>query len=601
MSNSNLRNYSTNKQNISFENIIAQIMEEFLTNLLDEYKKFITSHNMIFSDLVRDIKDYTDLLGRRVVKLFMEEMDNIIREDNTRKEFYYIERRDKKSILTLLGTLEYERTYYRLKDLKSRTMNKVVKKLEDSTYPILPRYTYLLDDILDIQRHKRIDDDVKIRLVENAIDMSYQKSADTLFPKTLTRQTVLNSIRGMKHIIENLDRYTNMKGYKGHKGYKGYDRDTKTEGKKDVRVLYIEADEDHVALQSGKKVMAKLVYIHEGKDKKDMPFYLTYPNHNQTNLTEDTERIEKTKEIKEIEKAGSIKKTRKTREKLKNAYYKVYIDKDTDTLWEDVLDYVYQRYRYENIEKIYIAGDGAKWIREGLGWILKSRFVLDKYHLNKYLTPIWVKYPKYTQRLWEIIDSKGEDPDDSKDIGKINLLFEELLNKIETKHKSSKEKKKEKKMVQDAKRYIVNNWDGIKIYPKDPDVIGPSAEGHVSHILSHRLSSRPLGWSKEGLKLMAKLRVFKSNNGNLREIVKRINDERREERRKSQGIYTFWPNKEEVKPLIRDIPKRGIVEKVTKKHSFPYEGLNNIPILNRGKIEPMYNILKSIKYGGRIV
>ena len=31
-----------------------------------------------------------------------------------------------------------------------------------------------------------------------------------------------------------------------------------------VKYLYVEADEDHVALQNGKSVMPRLVYVHEG-------------------------------------------------------------------------------------------------------------------------------------------------------------------------------------------------------------------------------------------------------------------------------------------------------------------------------------------------
>lgn len=33
--------------------------------------------------------------------------------------------------------------------------------------------------------------------------------------------------------------------------------------KKTVRVLYIEADEDHVARQKGKKLQIPLIYVHE--------------------------------------------------------------------------------------------------------------------------------------------------------------------------------------------------------------------------------------------------------------------------------------------------------------------------------------------------
>ena len=35
-------------------------------------------------------------------------------------------------------------------------------------------------------------------------------------------------------------------------------------GKEKSRIIYIEADEDHVALQTGGIVMPKLVYVHEG-------------------------------------------------------------------------------------------------------------------------------------------------------------------------------------------------------------------------------------------------------------------------------------------------------------------------------------------------
>ncbi len=36
--------------------------------------------------------------------------------------------------------------------------------------------------------------------------------------------------------------------------------------KRVVKTLYIEADEDHVALQNGRNKEIKLIYVHEGKD-----------------------------------------------------------------------------------------------------------------------------------------------------------------------------------------------------------------------------------------------------------------------------------------------------------------------------------------------
>lgn len=41
-----------------------------------------------------------------------------------------------------------------------------------------------------------------------------------------------------------------------------------------------------------------------------------------------------------------------------------------------------------------------------------------------------------------------------------------------------------------AKRYIINNWEGINNLYRD-EKYQYSAEGHISHTLSVRLSSRP--------------------------------------------------------------------------------------------------------------
>ncbi len=66
---------------------------------------------------------------------------------------------------------------------------------------------------------------------------------------------------------------------------------------------------------------------------------------------------------------------------------------------------------------------------------------------------------------------------------------------------------------------MLNNWEGI-MNQYDPDYIGCSTEGHISHILSARLSSRPLSWYREGVDQMSRLRAFKANSGNVYDLVK---------------------------------------------------------------------------------
>lgn len=90
-------------------------------------------------------------------------------------------------------------------------------------------------------------------------------------------------------------------------------------------------------------------------------------------------------------------------------------------------------------------------------------------------------------------------------------LFSELIKGTEVETK--------KAAVRESRSYILNHWEAIQ-RQYEPDYIGCSAEGHVSHILSARLSSRPLGWSKVGADQMARLRVYRENGGNLYDLMK---------------------------------------------------------------------------------
>ena len=73
--------------------------------------------------------------------------------------------------------------------------------------------------------------------------------------------------------------------------------------------------------------------------------------------------------------------------------------------------------------------------------------------------------------------------------------------------------------VLEAKRYIENNWSGIEIKVDNYEIIGCSAEGHISHVFSDKLSSRPMGWSRIGTDKMAQLRIFKKNGGKVYDLV----------------------------------------------------------------------------------
>ena len=167
-----------------------------------------------------------------------------------------------------------------------------------------------------------------------------------------------------------------------------------------------------------------------------------------------------------------------------------------------VSDYIDETYESESIEKIYLSGDGAAWIRNGAGWIRGSTLVLDRYHLSKYVTAATAHMGHTTAVMWRYINQGNRK--------NLKELFSAIISatEIETKKKS----------VREARSYILGNWAGIRNrYEKD--YFGCSAEGHITNILSARLSSRPLGWCKTGVDQMARLRTFKANGGNVYDLL----------------------------------------------------------------------------------
>lgn len=68
-------------------------------------------------------------------------------------------------------------------------------------------------------------------------------------------------------------------------------------------------------------------------------------------------------------------------------------------------------------------------------------------------------------------------------------------------------------VIIELQKYALGNWEAVMRSYHNELITGCSAEGHVSHILSERLSSRPMGWSQTGADRMSKLRCYERNHG----------------------------------------------------------------------------------------
>ena len=129
------------------------------------------------------------------------------------------------------------------------------------------------------------------------------------------------------------------------------------------------------------------------------------------------------------------------------------------------------------MENVYIAGDGAPWIVAGCHVLEKSKFVLDKFHLGKYIN-------KATSHLLDSQEDAKEliyEAINNKDLDEVKRLLQKSSASAETEGKKTE--------IHECIRYITNNWPGIMVRIDDGGaVLGCSAEGQSSHVLDERLN-----------------------------------------------------------------------------------------------------------------
>ena len=236
----------------------------------------------------------------------------------------------------------------------------------------------------------------------------------------------------------------------------------------------------------------------------------------------------------------SIIKEGKRAKLCNNKYFGGVYTGRIDELLEEVLTYIDNTYEIDRVKNIYILGDGANWIKTGLEWLTGSINVLDKFHLTKAVNGIVGKKSK--DNMIEKIEYKKRICrsfyESNFEVTKA-IVYEILAEEMEESSRKNKEK---------LLQYILNNRDGItNLYKNQKELHGCSAEGHISHLYSARLNSKPLGWKVINVNNISKLRLIKAENKEIKEIVhnkkgieyKGIEKIRHDAREKIKAIINF--------------------------------------------------------------
>ena len=407
---------------------IVSLLETLVKGILEAEESFFNNPKDFYG-LETSVKHAAETFSAAFLGEVLSSMNGQIYDNTWRKNRYTAQRTDKRTIISTVGDVTFDCTYYRNREDKS--------------------YHYLLEELINLDKHERLTEAAEVAVLTEALKTSYEEATNVLPSKQkISKSTVYEKVHGLAAEMP----------------------EEVSSEKKACAYLHIEADEDHVAEQHGRwnkvnsSFISKLIYLYEMK--KDCP--------DVTN-----------------------------RKELVGAFYfsGVYYGDDTKKLWNRVRRYIDEHYDTDKLKRVYISGDCASWIKSGTDYIDKSLFCADKYHLMKYVNAA----------AGQMLDEK-------------ELVKEKLWHKLYSKQKTAKNNfdKYTKEMLASAKKpepietlrtYVLGNWAAVRRMLRTKRVNGCSAESHVSHILSDRLSSRPKGWSHEGADRMSKLRCYEKNYG----------------------------------------------------------------------------------------
>lgn len=96
-----------------------------------------------------------------------------------------------------------------------------------------------------------------------------------------------------------------------------------------------------------------------------------------------------------------VKKGSGRRSFLPNQYLMSSYNETPHDMWERVGKEIENRYGSLEDLKIYIDGDGAPWIKSGVAELGAGQFVLNRFHVSRYIHRVTNEDPEYTKYIWE--------------------------------------------------------------------------------------------------------------------------------------------------------------------------------------------------------
>ena len=392
-----------------------------------------------YSEYISSLGYYIHCRARDIIKETLEEMDDYFFKLEGRTIRYYSKGYRKREIITVFGHI----IYYRHEYIDRNTGKPFIYVDEKIGLHRKDRYDPTVCSLI-FERYSDNNSMIKVgKDIGTFLNSPFSLNVDRILD-AIPRQTIWKILHRFKRIdmpIKQLDT---------------------------PKVLYVMADEKYISAQRSdvNSLMAKEVIIHEG--------------------------------IKTIYKSinpetGEIY----TRNKLINPHRIITYNED---IYDEVNDYINEAYDIDEINTIYLMGDGGSWIFNGKtslsSYSYKVKCGLDKFHYCLAINTI-SKDDTYKNLLYNYSihnDKKG-----------FNCLVDIIIKQDESR----------KDTIQEKANYILNQMSNIKTMYKEIK-IGCAMEQAVSHDIASQFSSIPKAYSNKWLPFYLNLRQNYLNGYDIR-------------------------------------------------------------------------------------
>ena len=159
-------------------------MISLFSSLVNHLNNILSNNNLFLHQLEHNISDTTYELNLDILRQILEYLDLEYKNSKERKEKYYVQQTRPRTLITSLGLLTFNKTYYKSK-------NKVNGKYEYYSY---------LEDYLGIDKWAKLTLAAETMLVNNALDNGISWSSNNSIPNyIISRQTVSVKIKNINY------------------------------------------------------------------------------------------------------------------------------------------------------------------------------------------------------------------------------------------------------------------------------------------------------------------------------------------------------------------------------------------------------------------